>query len=93
MADPRRRPRLVAVVPGGVVVAHGTLDPMTQVRILAGQLPSPTEPAISPLCVSEQSVHECLGLSVDVWYHPRRTWYLDVVLKEVAGWRSSQRSR
>ena len=37
MAGPRRRPRLVAVVPGGVVVAHGTLDPMTQVRILAGQ--------------------------------------------------------
>ena len=24
-------------LPGGVVVAHGTLDPMTQVRILAGQ--------------------------------------------------------
>ena len=24
-------------MPGGVVVAHGTLDPMTQVRILAGQ--------------------------------------------------------
>ena len=82
MADPRRRPRLVAVVPGGVVVAHGTLDPMTQVRILAGQLPSPTEQAKAPRIVSERvsmSALDCpwmcgtihAGRGTQTWYSRR----------------------